>query len=57
MHPNVKRLLEKEYDEQRSEAWLKLRGNMLTASDCSFGDWGKQIPNPRGPSPQKVWNW
>ena len=35
MHPNVKRLLEREYDEQRSEAWLKLRGNMLTASDCA----------------------
>ncbi len=24
-----------EFDEQRSEAWLKLRGNMLTASDCA----------------------
>ena len=35
MHPNVKRLLDKEYDEQRSEAWLKLRGNMLTASDAA----------------------
>jgi len=35
MHPNVKRLLDLEFDEQRSEAWLKLRGNMLTASDCA----------------------
>ena len=35
MHPNVKRLLELEFDEQRSEAWLKLRGNMLTASDAA----------------------
>ena len=34
MHPNVKRLLDLEFDEQRSEAWLKLRGNMLTASDA-----------------------
>ena len=30
MHPNVKRLLDKEYDEQRSEAWLKLRGNTVS---------------------------
>ena len=35
MHPNVKRLLELEFDEQRSAAWLKLRGNMLTASDAA----------------------
>ena len=35
MHPNVKRLLDLEYDDQRSEAWLKLRGNMLTASDAA----------------------
>ncbi len=34
MHPNVKRLLDLEFDEQRSEAWLKLRGQMLTASDA-----------------------
>lgn len=35
MHPNVKRLLDLEFDEQRSEAWLKMRGNMLTASDVA----------------------
>ena len=35
MHPNVKRLLDLEFDEQRSEAWLKLRGQMLTASDVA----------------------
>ena len=35
MHPNVKRLLDLEFDEQRSEAWLKLRGQMLTASDAA----------------------
>jgi putative phage-type endonuclease len=35
MHPNVKRLLDREYDDQRSEAWLKLRGRMLTASDVA----------------------
>ncbi len=35
MHPNVKRLIELEYAEQRSEEWLKLRGNLLTASDAA----------------------
>lgn len=35
MHPNVKTLIEREYDPQKSEAWLKLRGNMLTASDVA----------------------
>ena len=35
MHPIVKDLIEKEYDAQRSDAWLKLRGNMLTASDLA----------------------
>jgi putative phage-type endonuclease len=35
MHPVVKDLIAREYDEQRSEAWLKLRGKMLTASDAA----------------------
>lgn len=35
MHEVVKELISKEYDSQRSEAWLKLRGNMLTASDAA----------------------
>ena len=35
MLPKVKNLIEREYDAQRSEAWLKLRGNMLTASDAA----------------------
>jgi putative phage-type endonuclease len=35
MHPNVKALIEREYDAQKSEAWLKLRGNLLTASDAA----------------------
>ncbi len=35
MHPHVQELISKEYDAQRSEAWLKLRGNMLTASDAA----------------------
>ena len=35
MHPKVQELISKEYDAQRSEEWLKLRGNMLTASDAA----------------------
>jgi putative phage-type endonuclease len=35
MHPNVKRLIEREYAAQKSEEWLRLRGNMLTASDAA----------------------
>ena len=35
MHPHVQELITKEYDAQRSEAWLALRGNMLTASDAA----------------------
>lgn len=31
----MKELISKEYDAQRSEEWLKLRGNMLTASDAA----------------------
>ena len=35
MHPNVKALIEREYAAQKSEEWLALRGNLLTASDCA----------------------
>ena len=35
MHPNVKVLIEREYAAQKSQEWLDLRGNMLTASDCA----------------------
>jgi len=35
MHPKVQRLIEKQYDDQKSEAWLALRGTMLTASDVA----------------------
>jgi putative phage-type endonuclease len=35
MHPTVAKLIDKEYAEQRSEEWLALRGNMLTASDAA----------------------
>ncbi len=46
MHPNVKRLLDLEFDEQRSEAWLKLRGNLLTASDCAAAIGANQYQSP-----------
>jgi putative phage-type endonuclease len=35
MHPHVKVLIEREYAAQKSQEWLDLRGNMLTASDCT----------------------
>ena len=35
VHEVVKNLLEAEYAPQRSEEWLRLRGNMLTASDAA----------------------
>jgi putative phage-type endonuclease len=35
MHPTVEKLISHEYAAQRSEEWLKLRGNMLTASDAA----------------------
>ena len=35
MHPNVKALIEREYAAQKSEEWLALRGNLLTASDAA----------------------
>ena len=35
MHPKVSELISKTYDEQRSNEWFKLRGNMLTASDVA----------------------
>lgn len=35
MHEKIQKLIEKEYAAQRSEEWLRLRGNMLTASDAA----------------------
>jgi putative phage-type endonuclease len=35
MHPNVAKLIDREYAEQRSQEWLELRGKMLTASDAA----------------------
>ena len=46
MHPNVKRLLDLEFDEQRSEAWLKLRCQMLTASDAATSIGANKYQSP-----------
>jgi putative phage-type endonuclease len=35
MIDKVRRLVEKDYAAQRSDEWLRLRGNMLTASDAA----------------------
>lgn len=35
MHPKVQMLINQKYDDQKSEAWLALRGTMLTASDVA----------------------
>jgi len=35
MHPRAAELLAQSYADQRSEEWLALRGNMLTASDAA----------------------
>ena len=48
MHPNVKVLIEREYDAQKSEAWLKLRGNMLTASDAATAIGKNKYETPEG---------
>lgn len=35
MHERVKELIEQNYADQKSDAWLELRGTMLTASDVA----------------------
>lgn len=48
MHPQVEKLISKEYAEQRSEEWLKLRGNMLTASDAATAIGDNPYEKPEG---------
>ena len=48
MHPNVKALLEREYAAQKSEEWLELRGNMLTASDAATAIGVNKYETPEG---------
>jgi putative phage-type endonuclease len=35
MHPKVQILIDQQYDDQKSDAWLSLRETMLTASDVA----------------------
>jgi putative phage-type endonuclease len=46
MHPNVKALIEREYAAQKSEEWLALRGNLLTASDAATAIGVNKYENP-----------
>jgi len=48
MHPNVKALLEIEFAAQKSEEWLALRGNMLTASDAATAIGVNKYETPDG---------
>ena len=48
MHPNVKALIEREYAAQKSEEWLALRGNMLTASDAATAIGKNKYETPEG---------
>ena len=48
MHPNVKRLIDRVYAAQKSEEWLRLRGNMLTASDAASAIGCNKYETPHG---------
>ena len=48
MHPTVKKLIEREYAPQKSEEWLALRGNMLTASDVATAIGKNKYDTPHG---------
>ena len=48
MHPNVKALIEREFAAQKSEEWLALRGNMLTASDAATAIGKNKYETPLG---------
>lgn len=48
MHEGVKKLIEREYAEQRSEEWLELRQGMLTASDVATAIGENKYETPRG---------
>ena len=48
MHPNVKKAIEREYAAQKSEEWLALRGQMLTASDAATAIGKNKYETPQG---------
>ena len=47
MHPNVKAALAREYAAQKSDEWLALRGNMLTASDAASAIGVNNMKHPK----------
>jgi len=48
MHEVVKKLIEREYAPQRSNEWLELRENMLTASDVATAIGENKYETPHG---------
>ena len=48
MHEQVQKLISKEYKAQRSEEWLQLRGQMLTASDAATAIGDNPYEKPEG---------
>jgi putative phage-type endonuclease len=48
MLPKIEALINREYEAQRSEAWLALRGNMLTASDAATAIGVNPYEKPEG---------
>ena len=48
MHPNVEASIKREYAAQKSEKWLALRGNMLTASDAATAIGVNKYETPDG---------
>jgi putative phage-type endonuclease len=48
MLPKIQALLDREYEAQRSDAWLALRGKMLTASDAATAIGVNPYEKPNG---------
>lgn len=48
MHPQIEKLISKEYAAQRTAEWLELRGNMLTASDAATAIGMNPYEKPEG---------
>ena len=46
MLEKVSKLIDREYEAQKSDAWLKLRGKMLTASDAATAIGKNQYEKP-----------
>ena len=48
MLEKIRKLIEREYAPQKSEEWLSLRGNMLTASDAATAIGVNKYDTPEG---------